>query len=186
MSEASSIEYPALSVAVEGVDLVRWQAWAATALIVAATVYALLATSAPLADTDAPVAVPAPVEGVVERVLVPSGASVKAGEPLVKLDDASLRQRVAAARQEASRAGVLRAQIHAGDPQAPLELALAQAGEALALARLDLAEAMRDAAVLRAPVDGIVIHGGAPSTDGKALSAGQAIVHVAAAGNALD
>lgn len=180
----------------------RWPRWAigAAALILAA-VLLLLATGRPAevaiasavageagADARAPVlsgsgyivpgdkvvAIGARIPGVVERFLVDEGQSVKAGDPLVQLDDREYRAvldrvqaQLASARAELSLASAELArgeELFRRDFLSERELDVRRNRVAVARARLaELDAAVREAEVnlgytlLRAPTDGIVL-----------------------------
>jgi multidrug efflux pump subunit AcrA (membrane-fusion protein) len=142
-----------------------------------------LTTLAPVEVAPAePFVVAAPVPGVVERMLVQPGATVKAGEPLVQLVDTSLRNDfdVAEQRLAVARARTLRVQqAVVDDPVARRELVIAQTEQGVAQAERDFAGAMLRKAVLAAPIDGVALFGDARDWMGRPVAVGEAILRVA-------
>ncbi|MDX3987855.1 MAG: HlyD family efflux transporter periplasmic adaptor subunit [Achromobacter sp.] len=155
------------------------------AVLVAALafVHVPLTTLAPVEVTPQdPFVVTAALPAVVERILVPPGAQVAAGTPLVQLVDTQLRSdyEVAIQKVEVARAKVLRLQQAAvSDPTAKRELAVAQSEESVATAERDYARAMLAKAVLRAPQDGVALYGDPRDWLGRPVAVGEAIMRVA-------
>ncbi|MDM0114962.1 biotin/lipoyl-binding protein [Variovorax sp. J22R133] len=122
-----------------------------------------LTTLAPVEVTPRdPFVVAAPVQGVVERILVDPGAQVKTGDPLVQLVDTTLRSdsEVAQQKLEVARAKMLRLQqASMEDNTAKRELAIAQTEEMVARAERDYAQAMFDKAVIKAQQPGVALFG---------------------------
>ncbi|WP_332608973.1 efflux RND transporter periplasmic adaptor subunit [Achromobacter sp. ESBL13] len=150
---------------------------------VLAFVHVPLTTLAPVEVTPQdPFVVTAALPAVVERILVPPGAQVAAGTPLVQLVDTQLRSdyEVAIQKVEVARAKVLRLQQAAvSDPTAKRELAVAQSEESVATAERDYARAMLAKAVLRAPQDGVALYGDPRDWLGRPVAVGEAIMRVA-------
>lgn len=82
-----------------------------------------------------------PVSGVVRDLLVQEGAAVAAGDPLLRLDDARERARVAEAEADRAVASAQLDAARAGAAAAQRSVAVAEAGLALAQAQVDAAEA---------------------------------------------
>lgn len=129
-----------------------------------------------------PFVVAAPVDGVVDSILVPPGAEVATGDPLIQLVDTSLRSdyQISQRRYEVARARTLRLrQASVSDPEARSELAIAQSEEAVAAAEVDYAQALLEKAVIRAEQDGVALYGDPRDWAGRPVAVGEAIMRVA-------
>ena len=121
-------------------------------------------------------------DGVIKEVLVPPNAQVKTGDPLVLLDDVTLRNELILANKELKLAEVrrrmagLRAFV---DADAKRELAVAYAEAELATARRDYAQGRLDKTVLRAPRDGLALFSDVSELTGRPVSNGEAILRIA-------
>ena len=131
---------------------------------------------------DTPFILSAEFDGVIKEVLVPPNAQIKAGDPLVQLDDVTLRNELVLANKELKLAEVrkrmagLRAFV---DAEAKRELALADAEAELATARRDYARERLDKTVLRAPRDGLALFSDVSELTGRPVSNGEAILRIA-------
>lgn len=124
-------------------------------------------------------ALSAPVATRVARVYVAPGERVRAGQPLVQLEQATLQAAAqsAAAALDAARLADERARRLAGEGIVPRK-DVEQAAAALAKARADAVQARREAqlSVLRAPIAGVVTS--MTATLGAAVDASQPLVEV--------
>ena len=131
---------------------------------------------------DTPFILSAEFDGVIKTVLVTPNAQVKAGDPLVQLDDVTLRNELALANKELKLAEVrrrmagLRAFV---DAEAKRELAVADAEAELATARRDYARERLDKTILRAPRDGLALFSDVSELTGRPVSNGEAILRIA-------
>lgn len=131
---------------------------------------------------DTPFIMSSEFDGVIKDVLVAPNAQVKAGDPLIRMDDVTLRNELALADKELHLAEVR--QRMAGlrvfvDAEAKRELAVADAEAELALARRDYARARLDKTVLRAPRDGLALFSDVSELTGRPVSNGEAILRIA-------
>ena len=131
---------------------------------------------------DTPFILSSEFDGVIKEVLVPPNAQVKTGDPLVLLDDVTLRNELILANKELKLAEVrrrmagLRAFV---DADAKRELAVADAEAELATARRDYAQDRLDKTVLRAPRDGLALFSDVSELTGRPVSNGEAILRIA-------
>ena len=135
-----------------------------------------------------PAPVRAPVEGVIDAVLVAPNAVVTAGTPLVRLDRIALltRAEVAEKSMEMARAEYQVASQQAlNDPRAKARLSLLSAKIDQQSAELALARDTLARATLTAPRDGIAVFDGAVDWIGKPVALGERIMLIAAATDSL-
>ena len=131
---------------------------------------------------DTPFILSAEFDGVIKDVLVTPNAQIKAGDPLVQLDDVTLRNELVLANKELKLAEVrrrmagLRAFV---DADAKREIALADAEAELAVARRDYARERLDKTILRAPRDGLALFSDVSELTGRPVSNGEAILRIA-------
>ena len=131
---------------------------------------------------DTPYVLSAEFDGVIKDMLVAPNAKVKAGDPLVRLDDVTLRNELVLAEKELQLAEVrrrmagLRAFV---DAESKRELAVADAEAELAKARRDYAQERLDKTVLRAPRDGLALFSDVSDLTGRPVSNGEAILSIA-------
>lgn len=139
-----------------------------------------LAPAEVIADT--PFILSPEFDGVIKEVLVSPNAQVKTGDPLVQLDDVTLRNELILAKKELKLAEVrrrmagLRAFV---DAEAKRELAVADVEAELATARRDYAQDRLDKTVLRAPRDGLALFSDVSELTGRPVSNGEAILRIA-------
>jgi len=131
---------------------------------------------------DTPFLVASEFDGVIRDVLVAPNAVVSKGDPLVQLDDVTLRNELALAQKELGLAEVrarmadLRAFV---DIEAKRELAIAKAEAELARVRADYARDRLAKTILRAPRDGLALFPDVSSLSGKPVATGEAILRIA-------
>lgn len=131
---------------------------------------------------DTPFILSAEFDGVIKEILIAPNAEVKTGDPLVQLDDVTLRNELALSEKELQLAEVrrrmagLRAFV---DAESKRELAIADAEAELALARRDYARERLDKTILRAPRDGLALFSDVSELTGQPVSNGEAILRIA-------
>ncbi|MEJ6392011.1 HlyD family efflux transporter periplasmic adaptor subunit [Gymnodinialimonas sp. 2305UL16-5] len=124
----------------------------------------------------------APLDGVVEEVLVRSNQPVNAGDVLARFNDTELRNAAAIARQRVTVAQTRVAALNNrafSDAEARREIAIAEAELELARAELDLADERLARTELRAPAAGIAIITDPSEWRGRPVETGQRIVEIA-------
>jgi RND family efflux transporter MFP subunit len=155
----------------------RWIAIAIAALLVFAIIpwpRAVAGDGQLTPSSEVPVR--AEVSGILREVLVESGARVRTGQILARLDESSAGARLAELRADAERARALAAEAEvAADP---VGQRLAQLDRDRALARLAAAGAERGRTDLIAPADGYVLTPALRSREGAWLEAGEMYCHV--------
>lgn len=158
-----------------------------SALVLAAVLLAFvsvpLTTRAPVEVVARdPFVVAAPMAGVVERILVPPGTRVRAGEPLVKLVDVEWRNEfeVAQRQLEVARTRTLRLrQAAISDPDARRELAIAQSEQRVAEAERDYRNAILNKAIIHAMQPGVALYSDPQDWVGRPVRVGEALMQVA-------
>ena len=164
--------------------LSRWHA-AAAAAIMAALLFVPVPLSA-LAPVEIvardPFVVAAPIDGVIESVLVEPNQKVKTGDLLVKLADTTLRNRVEVAAREVqvAEARLKQAnQVAFDDPRGMHEIGIARAELALKLAGREFAAELLSKAGIRAQRDGIAMYGDKRDLVGRPVAVGERMLEVA-------
>ena len=131
---------------------------------------------------DSPYMITAPIDGVVEQILIPPNSEVTLGTPLVRLVDTQHRNEFLLAGQEQS---VAEAKLRQAaltsfiDDTAKRNLAVAQAEQKLAGARQDYARDRLSKTVLSAAVPGLAIYSDPTDWAGKPVATGEAIIQIA-------
>lgn len=128
-----------------------------------------------------PFVVAAPFPGVVSRIEVGPNTAVKAGQPLVTLDDTKVRNefQVAAEKVEVARAKVERSTSAAFAPgDETHELTISQAERDLAEADYAYARDLLNHAQLRAPRAGVALYSDRRDWEGRAVSTGDPILQI--------
>lgn len=126
--------------------------------------------------------VTAPVEGVVEAVLVQPNSAVKKDQPLIRLSDTILRNRMDIADREVmvAEAKVKKsAQLAFVDLRGRHELGIAQAEHELRRAERDYAKELLERSVVRAERDGIAFFADAKDLIGKPVAVGERLMELA-------
>ena len=129
-----------------------------------------------------PFIVAAPIEGVIEEVLVAPNEKVKEGQPIVRFEDTTLRNNLEVAERQVlvAEARLKKAsQLAFDDMRGRHELGLAMAEHALKTAELNFAREMFDRATVKAPRRGIAIYSDRQELIGKPVSLGERIMQVA-------
>lgn len=157
---------------------------AALVLVMAMFVPVSLTALAPAEVVAAsPFVIAAPVEGVIEEVLVEPSTPVKKGQVLARFSDTILRNRAETAEREVIVAGAQlkkASQSAFDDPRGRHELGIAEAELALKKAERDFAEELLQKSVLKAPRDGIAVYADRKELTGKPVAAGERIMEIAA------
>jgi multidrug resistance efflux pump len=168
----------------------RATAWKRIALL-AALVGSMLALLTPFPMTalapmeivaSEPFVIAAPIDGVVEEVVVPPNAAVSAGTPIVRYVDAIPRNQMLIAERELGLAEAKVRQVQQAaftDDRAKRDLAQVRAELALKQSELDLARETFEKAVVRAPRDGVVIYSDRKDWVGRPVTTGQRILEIA-------
>jgi multidrug resistance efflux pump len=124
----------------------------------------------------------APMDGIVEAVLVDPNTPVKAGDAVVRLSDTALRNDQAVARQELAVADARLKQVMQGaisDDRMLREIAIARAEVAVKQARLAYAEDMLKRTVITAPNDGVAVYTDRRDWQGRPVQTGEKIIEIA-------
>jgi pyruvate/2-oxoglutarate dehydrogenase complex dihydrolipoamide acyltransferase (E2) component len=135
-----------------------------------------------------PAPIRAPVEGVIDAVLVAPNEVVRTGQPLVRLDRIALvtRAEVAEKSLEMARAEYQVASQQAlNDQRAKARMPLLSAKIDQQTAELALARDTLARAIMTAPRDGIAVFDGAVDWIGKPVALGERIMLIAAAADSL-
>jgi multidrug efflux pump subunit AcrA (membrane-fusion protein) len=119
----------------------------------------------------------APFEGVLAATFVTPGDHVKAGQVLAELDHRDLSQQRAELLAQA--AVYEREKDRAMAAGSPVELSLASANQKLIEAKLKIIDSRIERAFLRAPFDGVVIHGDLRKRVGDRLMEGEPVFQIA-------
>ena len=131
---------------------------------------------------DSPYMISAPIDGVVEQILVAPNSEISAGQPLARLVDTQHRNEFLLAGQEQSVAEARLRQASLTsfiDNEAKRSLAVAQAEQKLAVARQDYAKDRLSKTILSAPVGGLAIYSDPTDWAGKPVATGEAIIQIA-------
>jgi HlyD family secretion protein len=126
--------------------------------------------------------VTAPVEGVVDAVLVQPNSAVRKDQPLVRLSDTILRNRLDIADREvmvAEAKAKKSAQLAFVDVRGRHELGIAQAEHELRRAERDYAKELLDRSVVRADRDGIAFFADAKDLIGRPVAVGERLMELA-------
>ena len=124
----------------------------------------------------------APMDGIVDSVLVAPNAPVKAGDVVVRLSDTALRNEEAVAQQEVNVADARLRQVMQGaisDDRMLREIAIARAEVAVKQARLAYARDMLKRTVIAAPSDGVAVYTDRRDWQGRPVQTGERIIEIA-------
>lgn len=131
---------------------------------------------------DTPYIITAPIEGVVESILIPPNTEVTKDTPLINLVDTTYRNEFILAEQEQSVASAKLRQASLTsfiDNEAKRELAVAQAEKSLAAARQNYARDRLSKTVLKAPKNGLALYSDPTDWAGRPVATGEAIIQIA-------
>lgn len=162
----------------------RWHAFA-LAVVFALLLFVRVPISA-LAPVEIrprdPFVVAAPIDGVIENIIVGPNQKVAKGDVLVKLADTTLRNRyeVAAREVQVAQARLKQSnQIAFSDPRGMHEIGIARAELALKLAERDFARDLLDKTEIKAERPGLAIYSDKHELIGKPVAVGERILEVA-------
>jgi HlyD family secretion protein len=127
------------------------------------------------------VLVTAPIDGVIEDILVPANSVVVAGQPLVRLVDTQLRNRAAVAEREmqVADARVKKTLLLAfGDVRGRHELGIARAELAVKTAERNFARDLLSRTVITASQSGIAVFGDKRDFNGRPVATGERIMEI--------
>lgn len=126
-----------------------------------------------------------PVDGIVQSVLVAPNETVKAGRPLVRLNDTVVRNKHELANREVA---VAEARVERSnslaftDAKSRHELGIARAELALRIAERSYARELLEQLSIAAAVDGVAVFSDRKDLEGKPLATGDRIMQIARAG----
>jgi hypothetical protein len=126
--------------------------------------------------------VTAPIDGVIDDILVPANSVVSAGQPLVRLVDTQLRNRAAVAEREmqVADARVKKTMLLAfGDVRGRHELGIARAELAVKTAERNFARELLSRTVITAPQSGVAVFGDKRDLNGRPVATGERILEIA-------
>jgi multidrug efflux pump subunit AcrA (membrane-fusion protein) len=165
----------------------RWIGWKAR-LAVAAGVIGLAALPVPMSTlasveivARAPQRVTAPLDGIIDEILVDPNRPVRAGQPILRFEQTTLRNRLEIAERELNVARARADQIQQSaftDEKAGRELAQARAEHALKAAERDYARDLMARSELKAERDGILVYGGKDQWIGRPVRTGERIMQI--------
>jgi HlyD family secretion protein len=128
------------------------------------------------------VLVTAPIDGVIDDILVPSNSAVVVGQPLVRLVDTQLRNRAAVAEREmqVADARVKKTMLLAfGDIRGRHELGMARAELAVKTAERNFAHELMSRTIITASQAGIAVFGDKRDLNGRPVATGERIMEIA-------
>jgi HlyD family secretion protein len=126
--------------------------------------------------------VTAPIDGVIDEILVPANSAVVAGQPLVRLADTQLRNRAAVADREmqVADARVKKTMLLAfGDARGRHELGIARAELAVKTAERNFARELMSRTIITAAHSGIAVFGDRRDLNGRPVATGERIMEIA-------
>ncbi|EKJ95124.1 hypothetical protein C241_15238 [Bradyrhizobium lupini HPC(L)] len=124
----------------------------------------------------------APMDGVIESIIVNPNQMVRQGEPLLKMSDVMLRNELAVAEQDVRVAEAKLMQVTQGavsDPKLRADLAITRSELTVAAAKRNYAGDMLQRSDVRAPSDGIAIYTDRRDWIGRPVTTGERIMEVA-------
>jgi HlyD family secretion protein/Biotin-lipoyl like len=161
-----------------------WIAAACGILAIAAGAYPVpLTVLAPLEIAAvASKVVAAPLDGIVDAVVVKPNEAVAAGQVVARMSDTALRNDLSIAEQEVKVAEArlkLSMQGAVNDPKLRRELAISRADVSLKKARLDFARDMLARSAITAPAAGIAVYADERDWMGRPVQTGERILEIA-------
>jgi HlyD family secretion protein len=124
----------------------------------------------------------APIDGVIDDILVPANSAVVVGQPLVRLVDTQLRNRAMVAEREmqVADARVKKTMLLAfGDARGRHELGMARAELAVKTAERNFAHELMGRTVIVAAQSGIAVFGDKRELNGRPVATGERIMEIA-------
>ena len=166
------------------VYLARYALIAAGLLALAAlAIPAPMTALAPFEITpEDPIIVAAPIEGVIEDMLVDPSDRVTADQPLVRFTDTALRNRLDVAEREVSVAEARlkqATQLAFNDMQGRHDMSVARAEWELKSAERDFAKSLFERAVIKAPRAGVAVYADKKSLIGRPVAVGERLMQIA-------
>ncbi len=131
---------------------------------------------------DKPFIIAAPMDGVVENILIPPNSAVEAGAPLVKMADTEFKSEfdVAVREESVALARLKKASLTSFiDDAAKRELTIARAETELARARTLYAKTRLGQTDLSAPKGGLAIYSNPQDWAGRPVATGETIIEIA-------
>jgi multidrug efflux pump subunit AcrA (membrane-fusion protein) len=125
--------------------------------------------------------VTAPIDGVIDDILVPANSAVTVGQPLVRLVDTQLRNRAAVAEREMQMADarVKKTMLLAfGDVRGRHELGMARAELAVKTAERNFARELMNRTLITASQSGIAVFGDKRDLNGRPVATGERIMEI--------
>lgn len=129
-----------------------------------------------------PFIVTAPMDGVIDAVLVPANVPITKGQPLVQMVDTSYRNEynLAGSEEVVADARLRQAGLSAFiDETAKREIAIAEAEKRLALTRKNYAKDRLSKTLISAPMEGLALFSKPQDWSGRPVSTGEAIMQIA-------
>lgn len=129
----------------------------------------------------APALVASPMDGVIADILLPPGAHVEEGTPVLTLTDIDLRNRweMAKSSKAVAQAKYFKAVQTATATQKNLEdVAIAKAELEVAASELDYAQEMLGRTVVKAPTAGLLIYSGKSDWVGRPVRTGERVIEI--------
>jgi multidrug resistance efflux pump len=129
-----------------------------------------------------PFVVAAPIDGVIDKIVVAPNSTVKTGDLVVQYVDTVPRNQLQVAEQEVSVAVAKLRQLQQSsfvDDSAKRELAQSRAELQLKIAERDFAQDTFDKSQIRSPRDGIAVYADRKEWVGKPVATGQRILEIA-------
>ena len=129
-----------------------------------------------------PVAITAPIDGVVEAMLVAPDTEVMSGTPLVRMADVALRNELQIADEEVTVARARLRLVEQGavsDPKIRRELAVQRAELKLKTAARDYAGELLERTMIKAPSAGAAVYSDRRDWTGRPVSTGERILEIA-------
>lgn len=160
---------------------VLWGMMALLALV--ASIPVPMTTLAPaeiVADT--PYIMTAPIDGVIDSILIPPNSVIRKGTPLIRFVDTVYRNEFILAEQAQSVADAKLRQASLTsfvDDKAKREIAIAKAEKSLAAAQQNYAQDRLSKTILIAPKDGLAIYSDPTDWTGRHVTTGEAIIQIA-------
>lgn len=161
----------------------RWRiaGLAAIALLLAVPVPITTLAPAEIVALD-PMLITAPIDGVIDSIVIDPGSVVKAGDVLIRFIDTTLRNRREVAKREVAVADARVKQLTLlsfGDPKGRHDLGLAETELALKRAELSYATEMLDRSIIRATQDGLAVYADRKSMQGRPVAVGERLMEIA-------
>ena len=129
-----------------------------------------------------PVIVAAPIEGVIDDILVEPSDRIVTDQPLVRFTDTALRNRLDVAEREMSVAEARlkqASQLAFNDMQGRHDMSVARAEWDLKTAERDFAKSMFERAVIKAPRAGVAVYADKKAMIGRPVAVGERLMQIA-------